>query len=81
VADIAAFVQRPSARWYSAACSEYGVDPAAFLADDVLAANLRVGLLWRPPEPETPENVAERDAQRAQRAREGARQIDALMGT
>lgn len=58
MAEIAAFVQTPTARWYSATCREFGVDPAAFLDDGVLAFNLRAGLMWRSAEERAEEERA-----------------------
>lgn len=45
MASLAAFVQSDRGRFYSAVCDKYGIDPAAGMRDDVVAFNLRAGLL------------------------------------
>lgn len=42
---LAAFCERPVAVPYANVCSHFGIDPAGFIDDDVLAFNLRAGLL------------------------------------
>lgn len=44
MAAIAAFAESPSGILYARSCERYGVDPAAGLADEIEAANLRVAL-------------------------------------
>jgi hypothetical protein len=50
VEAVAAFADRPNALLYANSCERYGVDPAAILEDDFLAAQLRVALALIRPE-------------------------------
>ena len=43
--DLAAFVSSDEGRMYGATCERWGVDPGAIFDDDVLAYNMRVGLI------------------------------------
>lgn len=82
--ELAAFVSSDEGRLYARTCQTWGTDPAAFLepVDDVLAYNLRVGLMFRldakaPPEEIDPEAQAFRSMNR--RSREQSRQLAAML--
>lgn len=59
-AAIAEFAQSDAGRLYAMTCARFGVDPAANIADDVLAHNLRVALAvsMTPDEPDAEEPAA-----------------------
>ncbi len=42
---LATFAASDAGRLFGRSCVEYGVDPAASIDDDVLAANLRIAML------------------------------------
>jgi hypothetical protein len=44
---LAAFADRPIGKTYGVVCSQWGIDPAAGIDDDVLAFNLRAALTLR----------------------------------
>jgi hypothetical protein len=57
---LATFADSNAGKLYGRSCERYGVDPAAFLDDDVLAANLRVALALGDMEAVEPESEFDR---------------------
>jgi hypothetical protein len=57
---LATFASSNAGLLYGRSCERYGVDPAAFLDDDVLALNLRVALALGDVDAVEPESEFER---------------------
>lgn len=79
MAGVVAFLQRPYAATYARACERYGVDPAAALDDDYLAAQYRVGaavVATREEREQTPEATTDPFAV----AREAGAKVKAAVG-
>lgn len=70
---LATFASSNAGRLYGRSCERYGIDPAADIEDDVLAANLRLALMLTdvPDEAEEAPRDAVRSADQARAAWEG----------
>ena len=60
--DLAVFASSEEGKLYGATCARWGIDPGAIFDDDVLAYNLRLGLIGAMHEDETTDEAANHQA-------------------